>query len=58
MSYYLHGQNIHPFSSHTKEHAWSDGTNASLLVSITNGHWIIIMHVGGKNDFIQNAINV
>jgi len=43
-------------SSHTKDHAWSDGTNAGLLAPVSKGQRVIIVHAGSENGFISNAL--
>jgi hypothetical protein len=40
-------------SSHTKEHAWGDCTNAGHLGPVQKGQRVVILHADSENGFIQ-----
>lgn len=43
-------------SSHTTRHSWSDDKNKGLLAPVSKGKRAIIVHAGGDNGFIPNAL--
>ena len=43
-------------SSHTTPHGWTDGSLQGLKAPMNKGQRLIIVHAGGENGFIPNAL--
>lgn len=43
-------------TSHTSSKAWTDGTTSGLKQPVSKGNRLIIVHAGGKDGFVPNAL--
>lgn len=43
-------------TSHTSPKSYSDGSSAGLNKQISNGNRLLIVHAGGEDGFIPNAL--
>lgn len=43
-------------SSHTQPYSWSDSSDKMLRKPISKGKRLIIVHAGGENGFVPNAL--
>lgn len=52
----VYGDETYVHSTHTKERAWSDKSGKGLKKPISKGSRLIIVHAGGANGFVPNAL--